>query len=514
MAAPAPVTNRMTPFAAEPSGNALNERHSGPKPRPHAVRLAGELRRVGGLGSAFACFLRFRADLLAPEYLDALRTCEEWAPPLDAGQRAAALLAELGPVAPVLLENMASEPLWTNLSRCAFRSQWKGRPIAVQIALESVSAGAFESFEQWLAGMCAGVPQIAAKPIRDQFREWVRLTSDPARERGFLEAAARFGDRTAVSYPVPIPEISNGRVLCWEWHDGETLDARFAAGDQSAAVALAELVLEQICVLSLVDAGLDTSQIIFDGNRTIVRRANRLAAIPPPRVRTALRYISAVLSANSPVAVRSLLKLTWGHVAVEHESAMLDELSALGPALKGVRRFAASGTMAEANWRALARVNGARPLHVDMMHRNLVETAYRNAEISPGTDCLVDAHWPVVGRLLRLRAGNLFDRQAASEWVVGSGLLMFESMRQANRLADEFRDNEIAIGVDQTPKADEDHRRADRATGVWILIGVFFVMFLISLRWAAVLPPPYSAAGTVFAIAGAVGLFRTVSKIG
>lgn len=515
MAAPAAVTNRITPFETSPSGNPGSGSPGPGRIRPDAARFVERLRSEGGLGSAFASFLRFRADLLVPEYLDALRLGQEWAPPPDSGQRAAVLLAELGPQASALLEHMSAKPLWSTVSRCAWLSEWRGQPLAVQIALEPVSDSAFDSFERKAVSICAGwAPQLTARPILDQFRQWVRLASDPARERGFLEATARLGDRTGAAYPVPILEISKGRVLCWEWKSGESLDARFAAGDPAAAMALAAIVLEQICVLSLADADLDTSQIVLDGERAIVRRANRLAAIPPPRVRTALRYVSAVLSANSPVAVRSLLKLTWGRVAVEHESGMLDELSALGPALKGGRRFARSATMIEANWRALAKLSGARPLHVDAMHRNLIAAAYLNAEVSPDTDCMVDAQWPVVGRLLRLRAGNLVDRQAASEWLVGSGLLMFESMRQANRLADEFRDNEIAIGVDQTPNADEYHRDADRATGTWILIGVFFVMFLISLRWAAMLPPPYSVAGMVFAIVGALGLFRTVSKIG
>lgn len=515
MAAPPAVTNQGTRLQPSPSGRAADGNPSFARLRPEAARLVEGLRGEGGLGTAFAAFLRFRADLLAPEYLDALRQTVEWAPPLDAGQCAAALLRALGSGASALLEHLQPGPLWSTVSRCAFASRWHGKQIVVQIALDPVPDSTFDLFEQRVAATCSPVaPQLTGRTVLDQFRQWVRLADDPGRERGYLEATAGLGDRIAVRYPVPIAEISKGRVLCWEWQDGEPLETRFQAGDPAAALKLAEIVLEQICVLSVVDADLDTADIVVSGDKLAIRRANRLCAIPPPRVRTALRYVSAVLSANSPVAVRSLLKLTWGQVAVEHEARMLDELSALGPALKGGRRFAPSANMAEANWRALAKVSGSRPLHVDALHRNLIAVAYRNSEVNPGTDCMVDAQWPVTGRILRLRAGALLDRQTASEWIAGSGLLMFESMRQANRLADEFRDNEMSIGVDQAPKPDEDRHHADRSTGVWILIGVFFVMFLISLRWAAMLPSPYSAVGTVFAIAGALGLFRTVSKIG
>jgi hypothetical protein len=472
-----------------------------------------ELQGAGGLGSAFAAFLRFRADLLEPEFLDALRGVRETAPALDAAQRAAALLAAFGSRSPELLATLDPEPLWSTVSRCAFAGRWKGERVVVQIAREPLTDQVLEAFEKKAMAICAaGAKGAADTSLLHQFRRWIRLADDPARERSYLNAAA--GLRASVDYPVPIPEISAARVLSWRWTEGTALDRLFKARDAGAVMKFAEMVLEQICVLAMVDADIDTSQIVMSGGRLTVRRANRLDAIPPPQVRTSLRYVSAVLSANSPVAVRSLLKLAWGRVAVEHEARMLDELSGLAPELKGDRRFAPTANLFETNWRALTKVNGARPLHVDTMHRNLLSVAYRNAEACPDTDCLTDAQWPVVGRLLRLRLGNMFDRQTISEWFVGSGLLLIESFRQANRLADEFRDNEVAVGVDQSPRGEEHEREANRSTGVWILIGVFFVMFIVSIRWAAVLPTPYSTAGTVVAVIGALGLFWTVSRVG
>lgn len=515
MAPPAAVSNQRPLLQESPNAHAPSVNPARARIRPEAARLAELLRGEGELGSAFAAFLCFRADLLSPEFLDALRTVRETAPPLDPGRRAAALLQALGQAGAALLENFEPEPLWSNVSRCAFRSRWQDKTVVVQFALPPLADSAFDAFDRWAVQNCGLLaPKAVERPVLAQFRQWIRLADDPGRERSYLEAAAGLAGQIATVYPVPIPEISGARVLSWEWVDGEPLESLFESGDAEAASRLAELVLEQICVLSFLDAGLDTASIVSAGGRLVVRQANRLAAIPPPQVRTALRYVSAVLAANSPVAVRALLRLAWGRTAVEHESKMLDELSGLGPELKGGRRFSPSGNMIESNWRALSKVNGERPLYLDAMHRALITVAYRNSETCPGSDAIIDAHWPVAGRLLQLRVAGLMDRQTLSQWIVGSGLLMVESFRQVNRLADEFRDNEVAIGVDQPPREEAHDRAANRSVGVWILIGVFFVMFMISLHWAAVLPPPYSAAGTVLAIAGAIGLFRTVSKVG
>ncbi len=478
------------------------------------ARLRGLLTGEEALHGAFARYLCFRADLLRPDYLDALRPVREVAPPMSMEDSAAAVRAA-SPEGSALAASMKPGCLWSTVSRCAWLAEWKGRAVVVQVARPPAAQAALDAFDSWARRTLDGeFPALVRPGTLRQFREWLRFTESPERERSYLRALATMSGRTGVDYPAPCDEVSSGPVLVWPWVEGETAAAGLERKDAETVVRLSEMVLEQICVLSLVDADLDPGQVVVAGGRLTVRRANRLVAIPAPRARSALRYVSALLSGNSPMAARALLKLAWGRVEPERESRLLAELSTLAPELKGDRRFATAGTMVECNSRALAVVNGGVPLFLESMHRNLLAAAYWNAECSPQHDSVTEAQWPVLGRLLRFRVGNLLDRDVASEWLVGSGLLVFESLRQMNRLADEFRENELSVGVDSSSTGETGERNANRAAGVWILAGVFFVTFAVAVRWAGVLPPPYSAVGTVAAAVGAAGLFWAVSRIG
>jgi hypothetical protein len=383
--------------------------------------------------------------------------------------------------------------------------------VVAQIAREPVPDRVIDAFGGLLRKAC---PDLASPQVLAQFREWIRLAEPIDRERGYLEALATMRDRIGARYPALVPELCSARALCWKWVDGEPVSARLARRDQRAAALFAESVLEQICVLALVDTAPDLDHAVIADGHIAYRGPLRFSAIPAARVRSALRYVSAVLSGNSAVAARALLKLAWGPDALALESRLLDELAHLTPELKGNRRFSASATVFEGNWRALGRVNGGTPLHLDAMHRSLAMIGYLNAEIAPGEDLVADGQWPVVGRLLRIRVGGLFDRETATEWLAGGGLLLFESMRQAGRLADEFRENEISIGVDSDPGEAGAEVDANRSVRTWIGVGFFFVLFVVSIRWAAMLPWPWSAVASAAAVVGGAGLFWTVSRTG
>jgi len=137
-----------------------------------------------------------------------------------------------------------------------------------------------------------------------------------------------------------------------------------------------------------------------------------------------------------------------------------------------------------------------------MLHRNLIAVGYWNAETAaapaPTKDYIVDAQWPVLGRLLRTRLGEMANRETASDWFIGSGLLFFEVIRQMTRVAEGLRENDLSLGVDL--QADRNPATAHRRIRLGIFIGMLLVIFLASLRFAS------SASGTASWVLSAVAI--------
>src|SRR5262249_51704958 len=157
----------------------------------------------------------------------------------------------------------------------------------------------------------------------------------------------------------------------------------------------------------------------------VIRRANRLVAIPAPMAHSCLKYISAVLASNAPAAAQALARLSSGQPAMDLETKLLDELSNLEPELKVNVNFPVSASIFEGNWCVLRRAGATNPLFLDMIHRSLMAVGYWNSETST-TDAIAEAQWPVLGRMLPIRLNELMNRETASDWFIGSGLLFFE----------------------------------------------------------------------------------------
>src|SRR5205823_7334082 len=109
--------------------------------------------------------------------------------PISRAGAAAILSSDLGDAGAALTPALETEPCWNTLARCAWRAEYQGRSIVVQLARDPIPDAAFESLEQ-------GLQLIEENRLRDaagraalrQFREWVRLSDSPARERSYLDA--------------------------------------------------------------------------------------------------------------------------------------------------------------------------------------------------------------------------------------------------------------------------------------------------------------------------------------
>src|SRR5207245_2693 len=158
---------------------------------------------------------------------------------------------------------------------CAYRTQYRGKTVAVQLARDPIPDAAFESFETGLRLIEEEKARETFKPATlARFREWMRLSDSPARERAYLDALHSIREKTLTQYPVLIPELSTENVLCFEWVEGETVASLVAKGSPAAVQRLAEYVLEQFCTIAALDGDFDAeSMALTPSGRLTLRRA-------------------------------------------------------------------------------------------------------------------------------------------------------------------------------------------------------------------------------------------------
>jgi hypothetical protein len=484
---------------------------------PPAERFRSALEELGGLYASFGQFLGWRADLLRADYAAALRPVRAHNPPVPREDFIAALKQDLGTAGELLADKLEGDPLWSTINRCAWRSTWEDQPVVVQLSRAPVSKSEYRKFERGLRALREpGILPALTPEVLRQFQQWLRIPDSTPRERAYLDTLSGFGQKLAVEYPRPIPEVCGGRILVWPWIEGEAVASAIERGSAETVRKLAEGILEQTCLLSVVDADLDGDFLVVakDG-RLVFQRANRLVSIPGGMVRSVLKYISAVVAGDSSYANRQLVRLASGHTSAQAESRLFDELSNLEPELKINLRFPASVGAFESNWRAAARITRDRPLYLDMLHRNLIQLGYLDAETAESgssPDAVADAQWRVLGRLLRTRLGELTADSVKSQWVLGSGLLFLEGLRQSALLADGFRDNQLTLHFAYSQE-EQPHESAG-AVSTGLSVALLLVVFLVCLRFAPRTPAPWSWVITALAVAAAGGLLWKLSRVG
>jgi hypothetical protein len=483
------------------------------------IRLKEAFEELGGLYVAFGQFLNWRADLLAPEYLKALRQIRNTVPPLPRQDVATLLRRELGSGCEALAEQISEKPVWSTMARTAYRSWYKGAIVVIQVARDPVPEAELAEFEAGIRLL--GHPHVSgvtAPGILAEFRQWLRQAESCVTERSYLEFLGRNRGQTLVDYPLLIPELTTDHVLCWPWVQGRPVSSLVRRGSIEAVTQVAVAVLEQYCSLSIVDAELDWDSIVmpFNGQRAAVRRLNRPLSVPPASVTSGMKYVAAVLEGNAALTVQMLLNLALGKSTGALESALLGLMSAIEPELKVGLWFPASAGAFESNWRALARLEVKRPLHLSCLHRNLIATGYWTAEaVSAGgteTDTIAEAHWPVVARLLKLNSSQFMDPATISQWSVGLGLLSFGAVREANRLAQEVRENNLSVAVEMGEPQQAPGRPRGRSR-IIILIGCLLITLFAALRAEHGLAQPVQFLTRAVAVAALVALYRVVAKI-
>jgi hypothetical protein len=488
------------------------------RPDRGAAGLCNALEQLGGIYAAFARFLGWRADLLDGSYISRLRGIRLNLPVVPPSAVAATIRRELGAAAEELACGLAGAPVWNTLARTAYLSRYRNQPVIVEAARDPIAEESFEEFEKGLRSL--GRPELArivAPAVLSQFRESIRNGESLVRERSYLEVLSHYRGETLAEYPLLIPELSTHSILCWPAAEGRPISELIEQGNSEAPVLIASAILEQFISLSMVDADLDLDAMIVDrNNRLHFRRLNNPVAVLPGVINKGIEYISAVLAGNAPISAQKLIRLMISQPPLDLEKLLMEEFSGIEPELKINMWFPPSAGAFESNWRALAKIAPARPLFLDCLHRNLLAAGYWNSDAvragAPALDAISEAMWPVVGRLIRTQAGVLLNGESAGEWALGSGLLLFGTFREMNRLVEEMRENDITIGVDggdwRRPESGESR------TLYQVILGVLLVFFLMSLQWGGSAPEPWSLVLKILAAGALPAMFWVISRIG
>lgn len=499
-----------TPIPAQP-GTAVSESAGG--------RLAECLRQLGNEGLLFGEFLSLRADLFNADSLLALQKLPAPACWQPGPGEVASLLAALRPAQsadePALTQQAISlEPV--PIRETSFRSYFclhfaDGTEAIAQVARPPLLGDReFARFETQLKKRRGALPaDVFAGRTLEQFRRWLVAGSSFEAERRLLEAIAQLAPRGVTQFPRPVAGLCSDRVLVYRPIQGESVKRLYADGQREALHKVAESLLEQACLFAVVPADLDLDNyVITPGGAVGLRFSGRFIPVPGPASRHLLKYLSSAIAGNVPVSAHALLQLAGGK-ETQAQEAMLAELAAMEPDLRANLPYPPSATLLESQWRALERLEIARPLYVDCLHRNISSLCYwysrRNGDAgAPSPDLIEESYWPVLGSLWRRQLGELATREGMSDWLVGSGLLMAESLRQMSQIAEDFRDGALTVRVnlsDTRPAPSQRSRgAASGATGRTFGAGAMLLAGLLVLIRNAVAA---TGTGAVWAAAGA-----------
>jgi hypothetical protein len=496
-------------------GGALEIPTDETRPDAGAEGLCRALLQLGGLYFSFARFLSWRSDLLPGSYISNLRRLRFDCPPVAVSSVALAIRNELGPTAEEVAARLSPVPVWNTPLRTAYRSEYRGEPVFVEVARDAIAEESFSELEKGLRSLThPELTCIGERPVMTQFRDHVRNGESLARERSFLEALGhRRESRT--EYPVPIPSLSSPSILCWPLIYGQPARQLIEKGDAKSTVLIASAILEQFLSLSIVDADLDLDAMVVRDGRLHFQRLTNPVSVLPRAIDTGVQYIGAVLAGNATRSAQTLIRMVISQPALDLEKRLMEQFSAIEPELKIKMWFPPSAGAFESNWRALTKIVPSRPLYLDCLHRSLLAAGYWNADAvaagAPAHDAIAEAMWPAIGGLLKDRFDSL-NRESLPEWAIGSGMLMLSTLREVNRQVEELRESDFTVGVERY-EGNQLTRKGRRGLNPAVL-AVLTAIFLASLQWGGAAPPPWALLLKIVAAVALVAMLWAISKTG
>ncbi len=488
--------------------------------RSRAERFRLALEETGGLFEVFARFLSGRADLLSSTYLTQLRTVRSSRKP------------QCPPESLSELSGRVSETALIGFSPAAeiYSGMFGDRAVIIEIyppasnkdAKKSTLAG-WPSFKRQIRQL-RNTPEhaVAQEDILEQFREWLDWQHDIERKRVILKNLAGIPFATTTRFPKLIDELQSERCLVYEKQDGERLSERLQTGatgaEGTAALDLwTESLLEQALLLSLVDSEARPENYLVLPDGTIgFRSVPCFVTIPVEWHAEMVQYTASATAGNSQRAIQMLSRICAPESAYDAEQRLLERLSALQPELKIQQSIPASVVTIENYWRSLQAAAVDSPLFLHLYHRNLAiigqSAAVDANQAQPADDTVAGGLWPVLGRLLQYRVGELVSSEKGIEWLYSSALLMMSATRQVAVTLEQLRDDDVALlveGPEDDIREDFRTRRVASAIRSALALGLLLVSAEVARQTSGAL----SAAATSAAAVSAVALCAVIARI-
>ena len=463
-------------------GRAVDPRYSS---LPRATRFRLALDELGGLFVLYGFYLSGRADLLQNPHLRQLRKIR---------------LSRVSSARPALNGHLAgrlSDVRALRLSPAAelFSGRFGDRPVVVEI----YGGGAVEyndkdwaAFRKEIRCLQDGPEhRITQRQAIDRFREWVGLAADLERRRSMLSNLETVPAGCISRFPRLVPELQETGCLAYEGTAAtplpEAMEPEAPEGAKRLQI-LIEALLEQSLLLSVLDAegSLDHFSIGSDGSFCFASLPV-LAPVPVEWHYELLQYTASSVAGDSPRALRMLSRMCSKQDPYAGEQRLMRELSGLQPELKINIVTPESVASLENSWRALSNTRMRPPLFLELFHRQWTLVGQYNGEIAPAADLIAESLWPVIGRILRYRLGDILTAEKGREWIVNSGLMLLTAARQTAMLVEQGRDNDLALIVDRQEDEPSDARLNRRTLSLvrsTLTLGVFLLSAYVALNAA------------------------------
>jgi len=272
--------------------------------------------------------------------------------------------------------------------------------------------------------------------------------------------------------------------------------------------------LEQSLLLSLVDAEAQPENYLLlpDGGLGF-RTLPALVSVPVEWHYELLQYMTSAAAGNTTRALQMLARMSGSENPYATEQLLLEKLSALQPELKINTVTPESIVALENYWRAQARTPCKPPVFLELFQRGLTVLGQSSEAAAPSSDIVAEALWPVLGRVLQFRVGDILSTEKGQEWLISTGLLAMSAVRQVAITMEQVRDNDLALVLDrqetESPNGGRNRRVISLIGGAISLVFFLFSLQLLSRAGGGALG---LLAGSV-AVAAAAALSILVSRI-
>lgn len=454
-----------------------------------ARALADELVRMGPTFVKLGQLLSTRADLLPPEYLEALAGLREDVDPMPPGEAQQVIEEELG--ASGVFESFAPEPFAAASLGQVHRAVLNGgRPVAVKVQRPGIRQQALEDMEV-IAELAAFVDEHSEEASRvgftdmvSQFRQSLIGELDYRREAANQKVmGAQLFEFRSIVVPQPVDDHTTSRVLTMDLVEGRSLTSldsspRPDVDYRHLAEELIGAYLDMVLVNGFFHADPHPGNLLLaDDGRLALIDLGMISRVSPEAQGNLLRLLLAMSSADgsgttdalehlgTPLETfdRGLLRERVNGMVIRYRGATVGDLPAGRMLLELAMACSACGLRPNAELTLLAKAL-----------LSLDETA-RILDPSTQIDRVVESH---VARVMRHRMMQAIAPANVMRSALDAAAFVEALPRRMNKILESVSEGKLTInleGLDEPAILRGAQKLANR-----VAIGVLIAAFVIA----------------------------------